>query len=336
MKAFTHNRYGPPSVLHLQEIATPRPGASEILIRVHATTVSSGDHRARALDVPGFGPIGRLAFGIFGPRQPVLGTELAGVVEKIGASVTGFAVGDRVFADCGMKMGAHAQYKVIDQNGAVAHVPEGIDLADAAAICFGGTTALKFLCEKGRIKRGDKVLINGASGTVGLAAVQLASHFGAEVTAVCSGANANLARSVGASDVIDYTSQDFTRLGRKWDIIMDTAATAPWARSKHALTSRGRLLLVNSSLGDMLRAPFVTRRNGKKLMAGVALGNKEILETLAGLVAQGHFTPVIDWIYPFSEMRKAHAHVDTGHKRGSVVISLIHDEPAHLPHVIAN
>ncbi|NOX72661.1 MAG: NAD(P)-dependent alcohol dehydrogenase [Alphaproteobacteria bacterium] len=324
MQAAVYTQYGPPSVVSIQNIAQPEPKATEVLIRIHASAVNSGDMRARSLDMPkGFGFIGRLVFGLTGPRKPVLGVELSGVIESVGDKVSAFKPGDKIFAAPEGAMGGHAEFQTLRKDAAIALIPKGCSFETAAVISFGGITALQFLRDKGEIKRGDKVLVNGASGTVGLAAVQLAKHFGAHVSGVCSGRNAQLVRSIGADVVIDYTTADFTEGGARYDLILDAAGTAPWSRARPVLTKTGRLLLVNGSLCDMLCAPFVSRKNGKRLMAGVAMGNAKDLRFLADLVAKGVFTPIIDRTYPLSDIALAHAYVDTGRKKGSVVISVV-------------
>jgi NADPH:quinone reductase-like Zn-dependent oxidoreductase len=323
MRAAVYRQYGGPEVVAIEQIDRPEPSDGEVLVRVHASTVGSADMRARSLNLPGFGPIGRLAFGIFGPRKKVLGTELAGVVEKVGASVTRFKAGDRVFGDTGAGFGAHAEYKTITEDGPIAHIPGNLSFDKAAAICFGGTVALQFLRDKAGIAVGDTVLVNGASGAVGLAMVQLASYFGARVTGVTSAANVELVRSLGAGTVIDYGAADFARNAEVYDIIVDTVGNAPWSRSRGSLADKGRLLIVSGTLAEMVAAVFVSKKNGKRALPGMALGTGEDLRFLAKLIERGKFTPVIEQIYPFEEIAKAHAHVDTGRKRGSVVINLV-------------
>jgi NADPH:quinone reductase-like Zn-dependent oxidoreductase len=326
MKASVYERYGPPEVLELREVAKPRPKDHEVLIRTHATTVTTGDWRARSLDMPfGFGLMGRLFFGISRPRQPILGTELAGDIEAVGKDVTRFKVGDQVFAYSGAAMGCHAEYKCMPEDGAVALKPANLSYDQAAALSFGGTTALGFL-RRARVQRGDKVLINGASGSVGTAAVQLAKHFGADVTGVCSAANVDLVKSLGADRVIDYTKEDVTRNGETYDIIVDTVGTAPFSRSKGSLKDRGRALLVLGGLPDLLRMPWVALMSRKKIMAGPVVTRPEDLRFLAGLAEAGEFTPVIGRRYPLERIAEAHAYVDSGHKRGNVVVTLEHDE----------
>ena len=292
------------------------------MIRVRATTVSSADWRMRSLEMPrGFGLLGRLAIGIRGPRKSILGSELAGDVEAVGRAVTSFKVGDQVFAFSGAGLGCHAEYRCFPVNGAVAPKPSNLSFEQAAALSFGGATMLDFF-RRGELRSGERVLVNGASGTVGSAAVQLARHFGAHVTGVCSAANLELVRSIGADEVIDYTQRDFAQSKVPFDVIVDTVGTAPFARSGPALGRGGRLLLVLASLPELLKAPWHTLTSGKRVIAGPAAERPEYARLLGELAVAGRFTPVIDRCYPFENMVDAHRYVDRGHKRGSVVITL--------------
>jgi len=321
MKAWVVTRYGGPEMLELREVPTPVPGAGEVLIRVKATTVTSGDRRVRAMDAPrGFGLIFPLVFGRGAPKQPIMGGEAAGVVEAVGAGVTRFSPGDRVFAYSDAKMGAHAEFMRIAESRAIAKIPEGIGFEEAATLCFGPCTALAFL-RKAKVKAGDRVLVNGASGGVGSAAVQLARHLGAKVTAVTSAGNAELTLSIGAADAIDYRTQDFAALGRQWDVIVDTVGNLTLARCRPALARGGRLALVVADLPATLAAPLQSL-GGRKVVAGPTGGTREDLELVAKLVAAGEYRPVIDRVLPFAEMRAAHAIADSGRKRGSVVVTL--------------
>lgn len=322
MKAVVATKYGSPDVLRISDVEKPTPRAHELLIQVYATTVTSGDWRVRSLDVPtGFGLLSRMMFGVFRPRQPILGTELAGVIAAVGDDVTRFAVGDAVFAYSDASMGAHAEYTVMPEEGAVAPKPASLTFEEAAALSFGGTTALQFL-RRGKIQRGDAVLVNGASGSVGTAAVQLARHFGAQVTGVCSTRNLDLVKSLGAGTVIDYTKEDVAETGEQYDLIVDTAGTMPFSRSKHLLKEGGRLLLVLGSLPSMLQIPWVSLTSDKRVIAGPATGSAEDLQFLAELAEAGAFRPVIGRRYPFERIAEAHAYVDTGHKKGNVVVTL--------------
>ena len=322
MRAIVYERYGSPDVLAMKEVPKPAPKDDEVLIKVRATTVTAGDWRARSLELPrGFGFMGRLVFGVFKPRQPILGTELAGDIEAVGKNVGQFKVGDAVFALCGMSMGGHAEYKCVREGGAVALKPANVTYEEAAGLAFGGTTAIDFF-RRAKIGKGDKVLVNGASGGVGTAAVQIAKHFGAEVTGVCSGANLALVTSLGADNVIDYTKADFTKDGQSYDLIIDTAGTAPFSRCEGALKEGGRLLRVLGTLGDLLRTPWVAMTTRKRLLAGPAKVRPEDMRLLATLAESGAFKPVIDRCYPFEQFADAHRHVDTGHKKGNVVITV--------------
>ena len=322
MKAAVYERYGPPEVVELRDVPKPVPGDGEVLIRIRATTVSSGDHRVRSLDVPaGFGFVSRLMFGPFGPRQRILGSELAGDVEAVGSAVRAFRPGDAVLAFPDARMGCHAEYRCLPADGPVVPKPARLGYEEAATLPFGGTAALHFL-RRARVARGERVLVNGASGAVGTACVQLARHMGAEVTGVCSTANLELVRSLGAAQVVDYTREDFTRSGQRYDVIIDTAGTAPFSRSRGSLAAGGRLLLVLASLPDMLRAPWDSLRSGRKVMAGVALGSRDDLQQLARLAEEGVLRPVVDGTYPLEQIVEAHRRVDTGHKRGSVVVTV--------------
>lgn len=323
MKAYIATKYGPPEVLQLQDVPTPVPGDNDLLIKIHATTVTSGDWRLRSLEVPtGFGFMSRLIFGFSKPRKPILGMELAGTVEAVGKAVTTFSVGDAVFAFSDARMGAHAEYIVMPADGVVAHKPVNLSFEEAAALSFGGTTALQFF-KRGDLQSGEHVLVNGASGGVGTAAVQLAKHFGAIVTGVCSTSNVEMVKAIGADAVIDYTQTDVTKSGETYDVLVDTAGTLPFSRSKNLLKEGGRLLLVLGTLPNMLQVPWVSLTTNKKVIAGPASAKAEDLRFLAELAEAGAFTPVIDRRYPFEELIEAHRYVDQGHKKGNVVVTLV-------------
>jgi NADPH:quinone reductase-like Zn-dependent oxidoreductase len=316
MKAAVYERYGSPEVVEIKEIDKPNPKDDEVLIKTHAATVTSADWRVRSLTVPtGFGLIIRLVFGISKPRQPILGSELAGVVESVGK----FKPGDAVFAFSDAAMGCHAAYKCVLQNSAIAFKPRTLSFEEAAALSFGGTTALHFL-RKSKLQRGDKILIVGASGSVGTAAVQLARYFGAEVTGVCSAVNSDLVQSLGASHVIDYTQEDFTLNAETYDVILDTTGSTSFARCKTALKENGRFLMLVASLPQMLQIPLVNLTSNKKIIAGTASGTAEDLRFLADLAQTGQFMPVIDTQYPFEHIVDAHRHVDSGRKKGNIIL----------------
>jgi NADPH:quinone reductase-like Zn-dependent oxidoreductase len=321
MKAIVYESFGPPEVLQLKEVPSPTPRDNEVLIEVRATTATSGDARLRAMNLPaGFGLMGRLAFGVFAPRRRILGVELSGVIAATGKKVTRWQVGAAVFAMTG-SMGCYAELRALPEDGAIARKPANLTFEEAAALSFGGTTALDFF-RRGKLAKGERLLVNGASGAVGTAAVQIARELGAHVTGVCSTANLELVRSLGADAVIDYTQDDFTSHGERYDVIMDTVGTAPFARSKGSLRPGGRLLLVLAGLPDTLGALLASMATDKKVVAGPAGERVEDLRVLADLAEQGKYRPVIDRIYPLARMAEAHALVDSGRKRGNVVVTV--------------
>lgn len=316
MRAAVYRKYGSPDVVGIEEVPKPIAGDKDILVRMAATSVTSGDARMRAFNLPRqFRLPGRLMLGVFGPRKKILGVEFAGTVEAVGRGVTRFRLGDRVF---GIDVfGCHAEYKLVRENECVALMPENLGFEDAAGVPFGAVTAMDFFNRAG-LKPGQKVLINGASGCVGTYAVQLARHFGAEVTGVCSAANAELVRSLGASRVIDYAQTDFATEGVAYDVIMDTVGNAPFRRCEPALTSSGVLLALVGAVEDMFRRP----KGGKRIVGGQSAEDPSDLRLLADLLAKGAIRPVIDRVYPFDDIRAAYAYVDTGRKRGAVVLRL--------------
>ncbi len=323
MKAAIYRKYGPPQVIETAETPRPTPGPHDILVKVQASTVSSGDRRARSLNMPaGFGLMGRPVFGMVAPRQPILGAELSGVVVAIGAAVTRFRVNDQVFAFTGAKFGCHAEYRVLPEDGRVLLKPAGLSWEEAAALSFGGTTALYFLKTRGNIRPGDSVLVLGASGCVGTAGVQLARHFGARVTGVCSAASKALVSRIGADDVIDYRAQDFTETGQSYDLILDTAGTAPYGRCEQLLKPGGRLLVVQGTLAQALGMGGPRKSSGRKLISGVARPGLSDLRLLADLAETGAVRPVVDRSFPLAMAAEAHAYVEEGHKVGSVVLTI--------------
>lgn len=323
MKAAVCMTYGGPDVVQVREVPAPVAGPGEVLIRVFATTVSSGDARVRGARFPaGFALPARLFLGLSGPRTPILGTELAGVAEAVGSNVTRYRPGDRVFAFSGVGMGCHAELKAMPEDGAIALMPAGLTFEQAAAISFGGTTALYFLRDVASVQRGERVLVNGASGAVGTAAVQLARHFGAHVTGVCSAGNADLVRSLGADEVIDHAASDFATTGARWDIILDTVGNASFARCRRALSKDGRLLLIVAGLGDLLRAPLQSKTSGLKVAGGTAPERAEDLVALKVLCEAGAFKPVIDSRFPLDRIAEAHTRADSQRKVGSVVVTM--------------
>jgi NADPH:quinone reductase-like Zn-dependent oxidoreductase len=318
MKAAVCTAYGPPEVVKIQEVPTPVPRDGEVLVKAAVTTVNSGDARLRAANVPrGMGVPVRLRMGLTKLRQPILGFEMVGPVDAVGPGVSGVQPGERVIASRGFRFGCHAEYAVVSAQGTLVKVPAGVSDQDAVALCFGGSTALYFL-SRGELAAGESVLINGASGAVGTMAVQLAKHTGAEVTAVCSAVNADLVRGLGADHVVDYTAEDFTRSGRRYDVVMDTHGNAPYKRIKDSLKPGGRFLMV---VGDLVQTIAASRQ--KTTIAGTPNDDAitESYRTLMRLAEQGAIRPVIDAVLPFTQIVDAHRRVDSGRKVGSLVLT---------------
>lgn len=316
MKAWIATAYGGPEVLEPVERPDPVPGRGEILVRIHAATVSSGDWRVRSLDVPkGLGLVARLGLGLTKPRQPVLGTDFAGVVAGLGAGASGFAVGDRVVGFPGGQMGCHAEFRTMPAAGRVVKLPESLSFAEGAALPFGGSTALSYL-RRAEAKAGETMLVVGASGAVGVMLVQLARQQGLAVTAVTSGRNADLVASLGATRVVDYAVRDWLDLSERFDIVADCVAAADFRRARHLLAPGGRYLAIAGGLADMLARPW----QGRRPVVGPAEERRDDLETLVRLAADGAIRPVIDHICPFTDLPQAHAFVATGRKRGAVVV----------------
>lgn len=322
MKAAIYHAYGPPEVVRVAEVRKPSPGRGEILVRICASTVSAADWRARSLIVPrGFGPFIRLAFGIFGPRQPILGSELSGIVESVGAGVTRFKPGDEVVAFLGAKFGCHAEYRVVPASANIIIKPANLNFEEAAAMSFGGMTALYYLRTLGKIAPGESVLVIGASGAVGSAAVQLATHCGTTVTGICSGTNADMVRALGAQHIIDYTREDLFAHGRAYDIVFDAVGEMSFSRGKHLLKPRGRMMLLASDLIQML-SMLGTRPEGKRVIAGPAKERLADLAYLKDLAEAGKYRPVIGHTFPLDGIVEAHRLVDTGHKKGNIAVRI--------------
>jgi NADPH:quinone reductase-like Zn-dependent oxidoreductase len=304
MKAIICPTYGPPDVLKIEEVAKPVPKANEILINIKASTVNSGDVRVRGLQVSGFLKlVMRFVLGFTGPRKKILGTVYAGVVEETGKDIKRFKTGDEVFGMTGMKFGAHAEYIAIKENAVVELKPVNASFEDAAAIVFGGSTAIHFL-QKAKIDRLQKprVLIYGASGSVGTSAIQIAKSYGAIVTAVCSEAGLDLCKRLGATTVMNYKQQDFTKAEQKYDIIFDTAGKLKKRDCAHCLEQEG----VFKTVGGL----------------EVAAETKEQLMYLKNLYESNQLLPVIDKIFEFNKIQEAHRYVDTGRKKGNVVLKM--------------
>ncbi len=320
MKAVVYTKYGPPDVLRLKEVIKPSPKDDEILVKVIATTVTTGDVRLRKAD-----PFAvRTINGILRPRKNILGIEFAGRVESAGKDVKLFRSGDEVFGSTGVGLGAYAEYKCIPEKEAVALKPANISFEEAAAVSFGGITSLHFL-RKGNIKKGQKVLIYGASGSLGTAAVQLAKYFGAEVTGVCSTANIELVKSLGAEKVIDYTREDFSKDGVIYDVIYDTVGKSPFSKCIKSLKDRGYYLrAVHISPSSLARGLWTKITSRKKVIGGISDDTKENVIFLKELIEAGKYKPVIDRRYPLEQIADAHRYVENGHKKGNVVITLEH------------
>lgn len=320
MKAIVYTEYGPPDVLHLQTVAKPTPKDDEILIKVRAATVTTGDVNIRGFTfVPeGMKALPRLVFGLRKPKRPILGTELAGDVVAVGKDVTRFDVGDAVFGIGSMRLGAYAEYVCRPAEGALAHKPDSLSYEEAASVPFGAGTAHYFLQERANVQPGQHVLVNGASGGVGIYAVQIAKYLGAEVTGVCSTRNVELVRSLGADHVIDYTREDFTRRTAAYDVIVDTVfGKMTFAQCEAAMKPGGRYLAVAGGLREMMQSIW-----NKRIIAGSPKEDRESMNALKQLVEAGAIRPVIDHCYPLEQTAEAHRYVETGRKRGSVVITV--------------
>lgn len=322
MKAVITKKYGPPEVARIMEIEKPIPKENEILVKVLNTPVTSGDARIRGLNVPfGFKFLTRLMFGMKGPKNPVLGVVFSGIVEDVGDKVKDFSQGDAVF---GSKegLGCHAEYLVIKESGAIVHKPEKVSHEEAASIPFGALTSLKYLRDFGKIKKGQKILINGASGALGVYGVQLAKYFGAEVTGVCSTSNVELVKSLGADQVIDYKVNDFTKNPETYDIIYDTVGKLDFSKCKNSLNKNGIFLLAAAGLKEYGQVMTTSISGSKKVVAGVAIFKKEDLIIISELIEQDQIKPVIGRTFEFSDIIEAYKYVDGGHKVASAVLKV--------------
>ncbi|WP_136707783.1 NAD(P)-dependent alcohol dehydrogenase [Agromyces sp. H66] len=320
MRVAAYERYGPPEVVGVVDRPVPQPGAGEVRVRVHAASIGAADSAARS-GTPWFA---RLAFGLRAPKRSVMGSDFAGIVDAIGPGVTRFAVGDRIFGATGIDAGGHAELLITPESGAIVSLPTAVDMTDAAAICDGGLTALPFLRDGAHVRPGMRVLVNGASGSVGAAAVQLAKHLGAEVTAVCGPSHVELVRALGADRGIDYTREDFTAARDAYDVIFDAVGKSSFRRSRRALSSGGTYLTTVPSWAIMLQQ--LTSRVGSRraviMFTGLRKDADKVpdLEELAALAASGAFRPPIDREVPLDDIAEGHRIVDTGHKAGSVVV----------------
>ncbi len=317
MKAAVYTQYGLPEVLQVKDVGKPIPKNNEVLIKVNATAVNSGDIRLRKAD-----PFAvRFIFGLLKPKINILGSVFSGEVEQVGKDVKKFKVGDQVFGHTDMRFGAYAEYKCIPEDGSLALKPAGVTHVQAAVIPFGGVTAWHFI-KKANIQPGQKVLIAGASGAVGTAAVQLAKSLGAEVTAVCSTANIGLVKSIGADKVVDYTKEDFTKNSETYDVIFDTINTIPVFGSLNSLTKNGIMILSAAEMQEMLKGLWISKTSSKKVLTGVISHTAAEIILLKELIEAGKYKAVVDKTYPLEQIVEAHAYVEKGHKKGNVSITI--------------
>lgn len=327
MKAIVWTQYGSPDVLQLKEVEKPAPRDNEVLIRVYATTVTAGDCEMRSLSGALWYTLPMRAYvGLKSPKRiTILGMELAGEIESVGKDVKQFKAGDQVFAATAfVDIGTYAKYKCLPANsedGVLAIKPANMTCEEAAAVPVGGLEALHFL-RKGNIQSGQKVLINGAGGTIGTFAVQLAKYFGAEVTGVDSTGKLDTLRAIGADKVIDYTQADFTKSGETYDVIFDVVGKGSFSGSVRSLKQNGRYLLANPRLSQMVRGLWTSMTSSKKVLFGAAGGKTEDLIFLRELIEAGKLKSIIDRCYPLEQTAEAHRYVETGHKQGSVIITV--------------
>ncbi len=322
MRALVYDRYGPADVVSVGTVDDPVPGPRDVVLQQRAAAVSSGDARLRKADFPdGFTLLGRLAVGWSRPRRRVLGIDVAGVVVEVGSKVTELAVGDRVVGQTGMRMGAHAERVCVSVDHCLVRLPDAVSFEEAAALPFGGCTALTFLEARLKIQPGERVLVVGASGSVGVASVQVARLLGAHVTGVCSGANADLVESIGAERVIDYTRTDVATIDERWDVVIDTVGRLSVSSLRRLATPRGRIGLVAGGIPQMLAGVLGNLTSRQRIAFGPADESPAYLERLVGWVAAGAYVPVIDSRHPWERGAEAHARVDSHRKRGSVVLT---------------
>jgi NADPH:quinone reductase-like Zn-dependent oxidoreductase len=331
MKAILCTKYGPPEVLQLQEVAQPAPKDNEVLVRVHATSINYGDLTARnfkfispqEFNMPLlFWLMAKFAFGLNEPRVKILGSEFSGEVEAVGKDVTLFKAGDPVFGYVGQDMGAYAEYLCIPENGTLAIKPANMNYEEAAVVPYGAIMALSLLKTAG-LQPGQKVLINGASGGIGSAAVQIARHFGAEVTGVCGTPRLEFIKSLGAQHVIDYTREDFTQNGQTYDLIFDVLGRSSFSRCANSLNPKGRYLLASFKLKQLLQMFRTSLSGGKKVICAIAPGSLEDLQEVKTLIETGKIKSKIDRRFPMEAAAAAHRYVEEGHKKGQVVLTLV-------------
>lgn len=321
MKAIACTKYGPPEVLQPKEVEKPVPKDDEVLVRVYATAVTSGDARMRGLNVPtGFGLPMRLAMGWGKPRNPVMGIDFAGEIESVGSKVTQFKKGDRVLGSGGS--GSYAEYLTIAEDKTVVLMPSNLTYEEAAAVPFGALSSLIYLRDLGKIQSGQRILVYGASGCLGTYAVQLGKYYETEVTGVCSTSNVEWVKALGADWVIDYTKEDFTQQDGLYDIIFDTVGKITFSGSKSALKPKGLLLMAAANVPQFLQVLWTSVASNKKAVAGIAVFTKKDLKFVRELIGEEKLKPIIDRHYPLERMAEAHRYVDKGHKKGNVVITV--------------
>jgi len=327
MKAILHTQYGPPDELQLTEVDKPIPKDDEVLIKIHATTVTTSDCNVRNFTfIPkSFLFFARLMFGFKKPNINILGIDLAGEIEAVGKDVKRFKEGDQVFGSPGTRFGAHAEYICIPEKKALVIKPTNMTYEEAAAISLAGNTALFFIRDLGKIQAGQKILIHGASGAIGTYAVQLAKYYGAEVTGVCSAANAEMVQSIGADKVIDYTKEDFTKSGETYDVIFGAVGKVKFSQCKSSLKQNGIYLENMLELKDMLIMIWTSIIGGKKIKGGMSIESIENLNFFLELIESGKLKPVIDRCYPLEQTAEAFKYVEKGHKKGNVVITVVHN-----------
>ena len=321
MKAAVLIGFGGPDVVQIASRPVPSIKPDQVLVKTLAATVNSGDARIRAKNVPrGFGPVMSLVFGFNTPRIQILGTAFAGEIVAVGETAQGYQVGDRVFGSTEMKMGTHAEYIAINSNAALSHVPSELSPEDAVSLVFGGTTAMYF-SQKTALRQGERILINGAAGSVGIALTQIAHAQGAHVTAVASAKNHSFLKKIGANACIDYTTTNLSGLDETFDVIADCPGTLPYSGHRHLLFKGGRFALITGTLADTLKAPLQSAIGPHKIIGGTALATNSSMAELTRLVSRGTLAPIIDKTFAFDDIQSAYAYVDTGHKRGNVVLT---------------
>lgn len=333
MKAVVYTEYGSPNVLHVNEVPTPTPADNEVLVKVYAVSVNFGDLMARnfgnisasQFNMPSFfWLMARIAFGLKKPKNAILGSEFSGRIEAVGKEVTAYKAGDAVFGYTGQKMGTYAEYLTLPADGMLASIPENLSFEQAAAIPYGGLTALNLL-RKMNIKPGQHVLIIGASGGIGAAAVQLAKHYGAHVTGICGTPRIDYVKSLGADAVIDYTREDFTKNGQVYDLIFDVLGRGSFNRSKQSLKKGGTYLMASFKMKQVFQMMWTSKFGSRKLVCALSSEKPADLLYIRDLIAKGNYKAVIDRVFPMAQASDAHRYVESGSKQGSVVITPVSD-----------